>query len=63
MNNLSVNCFENDQDEGKGWKWISQSLQEWEDKDPIFQSFLEGGQELTQPKDDYFESLVERLKY
>ena len=59
MNNLSVNCFENDQDEVKGWKWISQSLTDGEQVDETLQKFIIGGDDLEIPSDDYFESIVE----
>lgn len=61
-NNLSVNCFENDADDVKGWKWISQSLSEGDQVDETLQQFIDGGQDLKIPNDDYFESLVDLLK-
>ena len=63
MNNLSVNCFENDQDEGKAWKWISQGLSEGDYMDETLLKFLSNQtDDLEIPNDDYFDGLVEKLK-
>ena len=63
MNNLSVNCFENDQDEGKAWKWISQGLSEGDYVDETLLKFLSNQtDDLEIPNDDYFDGLVDKLK-
>ena len=65
-NNLSVNCFENDGDDVKGWKWITQSLSEGldvvDERMELLQQFIIGGEHLMIPNDDYFESLVDLFK-